>query len=92
MPIYPQGTAKFFSKEVVGGLKLDNKIVLGVWNTSNKPRTIKVKLDKYHVKNAKVSYPKSLETKFEFDKETKVLSVIFKENYGGRIFEMEVDE
>ena len=92
LPIYPQDTAKFFGKEVVGGLKFNNKIILGVWNTSNKPRTIKVKLDKYHVKNAIVSYPKSLETKFEFDKENKVLSVIFKENYGCRIFEMEVDE
>ena len=92
LPIYPIGTAKYFGKEVVGGLKNDNKIILGVWNTSNKPRTVKVKLEKYHATNVQVGYPKSLGTKFEFDKETKVLSVTFDENYGGRIFEINIEE
>ncbi len=92
LPIYPIGTAKYFGKEVVGGLKNGDKIVLGVWNTSNKPRTVKVKLEKYHATKVQVGYPKSLGTKFEFDKETKVLSVTFDENYGGRIFEIEVNE
>ena len=89
LPIYPRGTSRFFDKEVVGGLINKNRIILGVWNTSNKPRTISIDLSKYDVVNAKVSYPLSLNTNYQFDKETKVLTVSFIENYGGRIFDLE---
>ena len=90
LPIYPRGTSHFFDKEVVGGLINKNRIILGVWNTSNKPRTISIDLSKYDVINAKVSYPLSLNTNYQFDKKTKVLTVSFIENYGGRIFDLEV--
>ena len=90
LPIYPKGTAHFFDKEVIGGLINDKEIVLGVWNTSNKPRTISVDLSKYHVNDVKVGYPTSLATEYSFDKVTKVLTVSFKENYGGRIFALSI--
>ncbi|MFA7125994.1 MAG: alpha-galactosidase [Bacilli bacterium] len=87
VPIYPRGTCQFFDKEVVGGLKDDKRMVLGVWNTSGKARTIRVDLHKYNVKNVKIGYPQSLETTFDFNEETRVLTVSFLEDYGGRIFE-----
>lgn len=90
LPIYPKGTARFFDKEVAGGLINDHRIILGVWNTSNKPRTISIDLSKYDVIDAKVGYPLSLDTDYSFDKERMILTVSFKENYGGRIFDLEV--
>ena len=86
-PIYPKGTAKFFDKEVCGGIVSGNKGILGVWNTSNKPRTVKVNLSKYGIKSLKVGYPTSLNTDYKFDKNTSILEVKFVEGYGGRIFE-----
>lgn len=88
LPIYPKGTAFFFDKEVVGGLINKDKILLGVWNTSGKPRTIKVDLSKYNVSNVNVGYPSSIETNYSFDRETECLQVNFPECYGGRIFEL----
>ena len=90
LPIYPKGTSHFFDKEVVGGLINGERIILGVWNTSNKPRTVSVDLSKYHVVDVKVGYPLSLSADYSFDKSTKKLTVSFKENYGGRIFELSV--
>lgn len=90
LPIYPKGTANFFDKEVVGGLINNKRILLGVWNTSGKSRTINVKLDKYHAEDVKVGYPHSLSTNFIFDKKAHTLSVTFEEDYGGRIFEIYV--
>ena len=88
LPIYPKGTVFFFDKEVVGGLINKGKILLGVWNTSGKPRTVKVDLSKYNVSNVKVGYPSSIETDYSFDRETERLEVNFPEDYGGRIFEL----
>ena len=90
LPIYPKGTANFFDKEVVGGLINNKRILLGVWNTSGKSRTINVKLDKYHAEDVKVGYPHSLPTNFIFNKKAHTLSVTFEEDYGGRIFEIYV--
>lgn len=87
LPIFPKGTARFFNPEVVGGLETNNKLVLGVWNTSGKARTITVDLSKYNVKDVKVGYPTSLSTDYEFDNKTKVLKVDFKDDFNGRIFE-----
>lgn len=88
LPIYPKGTSRFFAKEVVGGLSDGNHIVLGVWNTSNKPRSVVIDLSKYNVSDVKVTYPTSLKTTYSFDKLTKKLTVSFPENYGGRMFEL----
>ena len=88
LPIYPKGTAFFFDKEVVGGLINKDQILLGVWNTSGKPRTIKVDLSKYNVNNVKVGYPTLVETHYSFNKVSKCLEVTFPEDYGGRIFEL----
>ena len=88
LPIYPKGTAFFFDKEVVGGLINKDKILLGVWNTSGKPRTVKVDLSKYNVSNVKVGYPTLVETHYSFNKVSKCLEVTFPEDYGGRIFEL----
>lgn len=87
LPIFPKGTARFFNPEVVGGLETDDKLVLGVWNTSGKARTITVDLSKYNVKDVKVGYPTSLSTDYKFDKKTCILEVNFKDDYNGRIFE-----
>ena len=89
LPIYPKGTSHFFDKEVVGGLVNNKKIILGVWNTSGKPRAIKVDLSKYNIKSIKVGYPTSLKTDFSFDTSKQYLEVTFSEEYGGRIFEVE---
>jgi len=88
VPVFPNGTAQFFDKEVVGGIKADGKIILGVWNTSKKPRVVKVKLAKYDVKSIQVGYPKNEKTNFAFDEESKILTVTFDHKYGGRIFEL----
>lgn len=90
LPIYPKGTSHFFDKEVVGGLSYGNKIVLGIWNTSNRPREIKVNLRKYHIKNVKIGYPILLDTKYQFDEIKQELKVSFDEDYGARIFELEI--
>ena len=87
VPIYPNGISYFFDKEVVGGLKADNKIIFGVWNTSGKPRTVKVKLNKYQIKEVAIGYPKNIPTDYKYDPQTNILEVKFKEGYGGRIFE-----
>ncbi|MFA5480799.1 MAG: glycoside hydrolase family 36 protein [Bacilli bacterium] len=89
VPVYPHGTAHYFDKEVIGGLKNKNRIILGVWNTSGKPRTVKVNLNRYGVNKIKVGYPASHQTKYSFDKATNTLAVTFDENYGGRIFELD---
>ena len=91
LPIYPRGTSKFFDKEVVGGLINSKRIILGVWNTSGKPRVIKVKLDKYSVKDVKVGYPKLISTNYVFDKNNSLLTVSFDEDYGARTFELIVE-
>lgn len=90
VPVYPKGTARFFDKEVVGGIKDDSKLILGVWNTSGKSRTVKVNLKKYNVKSIKVGYPTLLKTEFKFNKNTSLLEVKFAEDYGGRMFECEL--
>ncbi|MCQ2742127.1 MAG: alpha-galactosidase [Bacilli bacterium] len=89
VPFFPKGTATFFDKEVSGGLTREKDGILGVWNTSGKPRTVKVKLSKYAIKEIEVGYPKNIDTDFVFDKESGVLQVNFKEGYGGRIFAFE---
>lgn len=89
LPIFPHGTSRFFDKEVVGGLSYGNRIILGVWNTSNRPRKVRVNLRKYRIKDAKVGYPISLKTKYQFDEAKQVLIVSFDDNFGARIFELE---
>lgn len=86
LPIYPNGIAYFFDKEVVGGLIKNKKIVLCVWNTSGRKRTIKVNLEKYKIKDLKVSYPLLLETDYKY--ENGILEVSFSNPYGGRVFEI----
>ncbi|MCQ2796144.1 MAG: alpha-galactosidase [Bacilli bacterium] len=88
LPVYPKGTAKFFDNEVVGGIMDEKKIILGVWNTSGNPNTVKVDLTKYHVSKIKIGYPTSRATKFTYNQKTKILEVTFKEAYGGRILEL----
>ena len=88
LPIYPKGTSHFFDKEVVGGLINKNKIILCIWNTANKPKEIKVNLHKYNVDKIKIGYPTSIKTKYEFNKDNQILTVVFEKNYGGRIFEI----
>ena len=90
LPIYPKGTSHFFDKEVIGGLIDGHRIILGVWNTSNKPRKIIINLEKYNVEKVAIGYPLSLATEYSFDEETKVLTVNFPENYGGRIFDLKI--
>ena len=90
LPIYPKGISHFFAKEVIGGLINKKKIILGIWNTSGKPRTIKVDLSEYQIKNIDVGYPKSLDTTYSYNKEKRELSISFKEDYGGRILELEI--
>lgn len=86
-PIFPKKIPYFFDKEVVGGLINDESLILGVWNTSNKSREIKIDLSKYNVKDIKVGYPTSLPTNYTFDKDTQTLIVKFDQKYQSRIFE-----
>jgi len=87
VPFYPNDIPHFFDKDVCGGILDDSKATLGVWNTSGKPRKVSVNLKKYGVKDIKVGYPLKEETIYSFDKKKQVLTVEFKEDYGGRIFE-----
>lgn len=88
LPIFPKGTALFGDKEVVGGIEYKDKYVLGVWNTSNKCKTVKVDLTKYNVSDVKVAYPSKLDTSYSYDKTSSILTVDFKTKYGARIFEL----
>ena len=91
LPIIPNGIPFFFDKQVVGGLINKDKIVLGVWNTSGKNKSVKVDLSKYEVKCVNVGYPKTLKTDYVYNKETKELTVDFSTEYGARIFEIDIN-
>ena len=90
VPVYPKGTAKFFDKEVVGGIKDDERMIIAIWNTSGKARKIKVNLAKYQPKEIKVAYPLSLETAYRYDKDKMVLELECGDPYMGRIFEIKL--
>ena len=87
-PIYPNGISYFYDKEVIGGLISDKEGYLCIWNTSGKPREIKVDLNKYGISDVEVAYPKSLKTDYQFDKKNKVLSFKTEEQYIGRCFKL----
>lgn len=88
VPIYPNGISYFFDEEVVGGIESDKEGLLCVWNTSGKPRQIKVNLSKYNVKDIVIGYPKTLETNYSFDKKTGILIYESRDDYSGRCFKL----
>lgn len=87
VPVFPKGFTRFGAKETVAGLKCGNKIYLAVWNLSKSARTVSVNL-KNGVKTAKVGYPVSLPTAFDFAGST--LNVDFKDGQYARFFEIEI--
>ena len=56
---------------------------------SSFPSKVRVNLRKYRIKDAKVGYPISLKTKYQFDEVKQELIVSFDEIFGARIFELE---
>jgi alpha-galactosidase len=87
LPIYPKGISHFFAPEVVGGLQDEKRIMLAVWNTSDKARTIRVSLKKYGIRSLRLAYPSSLKTDYSFDPRTGILEVRFPEAYTARLFD-----
>lgn len=92
LPIFPNGTAKFFDKSVVAGLTDDKSIILNVWNTSDEANIVKVNLLKYGVLDAKVLYPVKLTTKFSFEPKTGLLTVKFPKGHMARTFKLIIKE
>lgn len=88
VPIYPNGISYFYDKEVVGGLISNKEGYLCIWNTSGRPREIRVDLNKYNISDVEVAYPKTLKTDYQFDKKNKVLSFKTEEQYIGRCFKL----
>lgn len=89
LPYLPLGYAIFGDKLAASGLKCGNKVYLAVWNLGGE-RHVNIPLPEICVKNAKVAYPLSLETKFSFDNSS--LTVDFTEDFQARIFELDITQ
>jgi alpha-galactosidase len=87
LPYMPRGFAKFGDKTVASGLICGEKLYLAVWNLGGE-RHVDISLPEIDVKDVKVAYPLSLETKFTFDKSS--LTVDFTEDMQARIFEISI--
>ncbi|MBR5459231.1 MAG: alpha-galactosidase [Clostridia bacterium] len=87
LPYMPLGYARFGDKHLASGLITDEKLYLAVWNLGGE-RKINIPLSDVKVKEVKVAFPLSLETKFSYDETS--LSVYFTEDYQARIFEITI--
>lgn len=87
LPYLPKGYANFGDKTVASGLLCGEKLYLAVWNLGGE-RHVEIKLPEISVKDAKVVYPLSLETKFSFGNSS--LTVDFTEDMQARIFEIDL--
>ena len=85
LPYLPLGYAKFGQELVATGLKCEDKLYLAVWNLGGE-RHARIPLPEICVKDARVAYPLSLETRFTFDRSS--LTVDFTEDFQARIFEI----
>lgn len=87
LPYLPGGYASFGDKTVASGLLCGEKLYLAVWNLGGE-RHVEIKLPEISVKDAKVAYPRSLETNFSFDSSS--LTIDFTEDMQARIFEIKI--
>ncbi|MDO5478727.1 MAG: alpha-galactosidase [Clostridia bacterium] len=86
-PYLPKGYAAYGDTFVASGLKTDEKVYLALWNLKGE-RHIHLPLPEITVKNVKVIYPESLDTKFSFDSSS--LTIDFTEDIQARFFEIEI--
>lgn len=87
VPYLPKGYSMFGDTFVAAGIKTDKKVYLAVWNL-NGERHVKLDLPEITVKSAKVIYPTTLPTTFDFDKTS--LTIDFTEDIQARFFEIEL--
>ena len=87
VPYLPKGYTEYKDTFVATGIKTDEKVYLAVWNL-NGDRTVKLPLPEITVKDAKVIYPMTLETKYTFDEES--ITVEFTEDEQARLFEITI--
>ncbi len=86
-PYLPKGYAAYGDTFVASGLKTEDKVYLAVWNLKGE-RHIHLPLPEIDVKDVKVAFPASLETKFSFDSSS--LTIDFTEDIQARFFEIEI--
>ena len=87
VPYLPKGYTEYKDTFVATGIKTDEKVYLAVWNL-NGDRTVKLPLPEIQVKDVKVIYPTTLETKYTFDEAS--LTVEFTEDEQARLFEITI--
>lgn len=87
VPYLPKGYTEYKDTFVATGIKTDEKVYLAVWNL-NGDRTVKLPLPEIQVKDVKVIYPTTLETKYVFDEES--LTVEFTEDEQARLFQITI--
>ena len=87
LPYLPMGYASFGDKTVASGLICGETLYLAVWNLGGE-RHVEIKLPEISVRDVKVAYPLSLETKFSFDSSS--LTLDFTEDMQARIFEIKI--
>ncbi len=87
VPYLPLGYCKYMDTSVAAGLKTDGKLYLAVWNL-NGERDVKIDLPEIEATAAKVIYPTTLPTTFEFA--DNVLTIHFTEDYQARFFEIDL--
>lgn len=85
VPYLPLGYSKYGDTFVSAGLKTVDKLYLAVWNL-NGERHIKLPLAEITVKDAKVIYPTTLDTKYSFDENS--ITIDFTEDEQARFFEI----
>ncbi len=87
VPYLPGGYTQFGDTFVAAGLRTESKVYLAVWNLGGS-RHVCLPLPEITVKDAKVAYPTTLQTKFSFTGDA--LTIDFTEDYQARFFELNI--
>ncbi len=87
LPYLPLGYCQFMDPLVAAGLKTDRKLYLAVWNL-NGDRDVKINLPEIETVAAKVIYPTTLPTTFEY--KDNAIALHFTEDYQARLFEIDL--
>lgn len=88
VPYLPKRYAQIDDTFVAIGLKTNQKVYLGVWNLKGEHH-VKLDLPEIRVKDVSVVYPKELETRYTYDKNS--ITIDFTEDEQARLFEIFLD-
>lgn len=85
LPYMPLGYCQFGDTLVASGLKTENKLYLAVWNLGGE-RHIQLPLPEITLRDVRIAYPTTLETRFVYDESS--LTIDFTEDEQARLFEI----